>query len=349
MSLPALRNSFIAPNKASSNLLLISDGFEERSLHWVTNLPSGNLFDKVILFKSFPERESKLEELICELKKRTNDLEMSIFDRDNIEVSEKKIRGYVEKVCENYSDIYIDISVMSRMLIMILVYLLGSFNINLHIVYSEPYDYAPNEKDFEEHFENQKVASISPTIGVKNVVRTPMLSSSIMQEAPSLLVGFTSFNEQLMRALLSSLSPSQLMLINSIPPHLKWRASATFRVHEDIINEYSIDNIIDEDRLLNRRASTLDYIETFNHLSNIYREFCYSRRIIVSPTGSKMQALACTLFKICCKDVHIEYSCPESYYIKNFSSSKIRAVHSVSFCDFKTYMHQVSDSYHLNG
>jgi len=349
MILPELNKNNTIPEKNAKNLLLISDGFEERSLHWVSNLPKKNLFEKVVLFKSFPERESKIEELVCFLNGLTKDLLISRFDRDHIEESEQEIYQTLRTELSTFENIYIDISVMSRMLIIILVYLLRDLEINLHIIYSEPMDYAPNEKDFEEHFEKQRVASITPTIGVKNVIRTPMLSSSIMQEAPCLLVGFTSFNEQLMRALLSSLSPSQLLLINSIPPHLKWRAKATFRVHQDIVNEYSADNCVAKDGLLTRRASTLNYKETFEHLSIIYKEYCFNRRIIVSPTGSKMQALACALFKICCRDVHIEYSCPESYYIKNFSSSEIRDVHHILIPDFHSYVKQASETYNLNG
>jgi hypothetical protein len=221
---------------------------------------------------------------------------------------------------------------------------------NLFIIYCEPEDYAPSQDVFYEYLEKQQIASIAPSSGFRQVIRTPLLSSTVMQDAPTVAVGFTSFNEQLLRALLSSLNPTNLFLINSIPPSLFWRAQATLLVHKDIIREYNYDNPIDKyDGLLKRRSSTLFYQETVDIIASIYIKYCYTHRIVIAPTGSKMQAIACGLIKACCHDVHIEYPTPESYFIDNYSSSKIKNIHYIEFINFHELLRQYSEATGLNG
>lgn len=128
-----------------------------------------------------------------------------------------------------------------------------------------------------------------------------------------------------------------------------WRERAMAEIHDSIIKEYANDNPVDERGLLNKKTSTVFYQETFELLASIYNQYCYSRRIIIAPTGSKMQALACALIKVCCPDIHIEYPNPESYFISDYSSSKIRMVHEVVIPRFKNTLYDIADSYRLNG
>lgn len=119
-------------------------------------------------------------------------------------------------------------------------------------------------------------------------------------------------------------------------------------IHNKIIKEYSKDNFVDDDGLLIRKTSTLNYIETFELLANIYRKHCVYRRIIIAPTGSKLQALACALFKNICPDIHIEYPTPESYYIEGYSSSKIINLFEIKFDNFSNSVKQIGEIYELN-
>jgi len=304
-----------------------------------------------VIFKNVPERKSRLDELMQEVEGIVSVQPIVMdFNRYEVETSEVDIRRLLDALCTEGSDVYIDISVMSRVLIVILLCIFKRCKCNLYIVYSEPEEYAPTQEVFYEHLKNQQVASIAPSSGFRQVIRTPLLSSSVMQDAPTVAVGFTSFNEQLLRALLSSLNPAHLLLINSIPPSLYWRASATLLVHKGIIHEYCNDNPVNTgDGLLERRASTLYYQETMDIIADIYKKYCYTHRIVLAPTGSKMQALSCGLIKACCHDVHIEYPTPESYYLENYSSSNIKNIHYIKLPDYTELLFQYSEAMGLNG
>lgn len=353
MRLPMLQQGIITPRRTANvqNILIASEGFEERSLAWLRNLHGVGLFDAAVIFKNVPERKSRLDELMHVVKEIVSVQPIIIdFNRYEVESSEVNIRMLLDGLCIEGSDIYIDISVMSRVLILILLCIFKRCKCNLYIVYSEPEEYAPTQEVFYEHLNKQQVASIAPSSGFRQVIRTPLLSSSVMQDAPTVAVGFTSFNEQLLRALLSSLNPTHLLLINSIPPSLYWRASATLLVHKGIVHEYCNDNVVNsEDGLLERRSSTLYYQETMDIISDIYKKYCFTHRIVIAPTGSKMQALACGLIKACCHDVHIEYPTPESYFLNNYSSSNIKDIHYIVFPDFSELLLQYSEAMGLNG
>jgi len=84
-----------------------------------------------------------------------------------------------------------------------------------------------------------------------------------MQRRPNVVVAFTSFNEQLIRALLSVINPTHLFLVNGVPPHLLWRGCAMQEICAGIINDYKEDNKLDDKKELIRKTSTLNYEEHF--------------------------------------------------------------------------------------
>jgi hypothetical protein len=247
-------------------------------------------------------------------------------------------------------EVTVDISVMSKLMIMILIWHLREFKGVVRIVYTEPVSYTPSQEEYEKQKDDYGKPITLPSYGVHEVVRTPQLSSVVMQRGPALVVTFASFNEQLIRALLSTISPTRLLLINGRPPHLLWREKATQEIHSEIIREYADDNPRDPSTgLIRRSASTLHYGETFDILGQIYRENCYLYRMVVAPTGSKMQALGCALFKICCPDVHIEYPTPESYFISGYSSNEARSLYEVVFDSFVGALNAECEQHCLNG
>jgi hypothetical protein len=170
-----------------------------------------------------------------------------------------------------------------------------------------------------------------------------------MQKSPTLLVSFLSFNEQLIRALLSECSPMHLYLINGISPRYQWREDAMLFIHENIRKEYIRDNPVNKNNKLERRTSIIDYRETFELLALIYKTHCIDNRIVLSLTGTKMQTIGCALIKLCCPDIHIEYPTPESYYINGYSSSEIRKIHQVVFNDIPDFIKEISMKFQLNG
>ena len=60
-------------------------------------------------------------------------------------------------------------------------------------------------------------------------------------------------------------------------------------------------------------CDTLDYLDTLTKLLELYSEFGGFQRLIVSPTGSKMQAVAVGLFRARLHDVQVVYPTPRAF------------------------------------
>lgn len=337
-----------SPKNSDNRMLITAEGFEKRSLSFLS-LDSLSRFSKIIICKYSPPKKSKHKELY--------DLACMKCDRD--EIYEENFNRYDPFDFENalaaklksvnsFDEVLIDVSVMSKYMIMQIVCLLHNYHGMVRVIYTEPKSYAPSKVKYERSKALQSSSLGLPTSGVGGIIRTPLLSSIIMQRSPTMLIAFLSFNEQLIRALLSETTPSRLLLINGVPPHLAWREKATSDLHSSIIADYSYDNKLSNDALLLRKSSTLNYTETFSILADVYKKHCTDYRIVISPTGSKMQALACALLKLCCEDIHVEYPVPESYFIAEYSSSEIREIHQIVFEHFSECVNLLRETYKLN-
>lgn len=326
-------------------LLIVSEGFEGRSLNFLS-LSDHFYFDRVIVCKYLPIKESKYKELIKLVYDRSDisEIQELTFNRyDPFEFEKNLLNEF--KQANLFDEIIVDISVMSKLMIIQILCSLQNYNGNVKVVYSEAAFYAPTSEEIRKHAYNE--ATTLPSTGIHDIVRTPLLTSVIMQKSPSLLIAFLSFNEQLVRALLSEFNPMHFILINSKNPYMDWREKAQFDIHKNIIKEYEKDNPI-IDNLLERKSSTVDYIETFEILADLYHKYCVENRIVLAPTGTKMQALGIALLKMCCVDVHIEYPTPESYYVSGYSGSKVRETYQVEFHNLNKLIQEISNEYRLN-
>jgi hypothetical protein len=340
---------------STKRLLVLSEGFEERSLSFISECKN-IVFNRIIICKYNQARESKYEQLVSILSlNHENPKPVEIeFNRFVPFEFENNFQSEVSDI-NNFDEVVVDISVMSKYLIMQIMYILSCFTGRLRIVYTEPISHAPSKEDYEKHkIDLARAAvlpddiSLFPSSGVHNVIRTPLLTSTVMQKSPVLLVSFLSFNEQLIRSLLLDFSPMHLYLVNSYSQYYQWKEQAMLDIHKHIIKEYQNDNPLTEG-LLSRRTNMINYQDTFDLLAGIYSEHCIDSRIVLSPTGTKMQALGCALIKICCPDIHIEYPTPESYYVDGYSSSKIRQIHQVVFNNLPKFIGEISEQYKLNG
>jgi len=334
-----------------SRLLITSDGFEQRSLNF---LSSGVecAFNKIILCVYDNREPTKYGELLEIIKNLYSNAMITEVRHNRFEpfLFEVEMQKHLFACQKFFEEIILDISVMSKYMIMQIMALLKDYSGDIRIIYTEPVQYAPrDENEWKKTIDVQRKAVLLPSVGVQNIVKTPLLTSLIMQQSPSLLVSFLSFNEQLIRALLFECNPYRVLFINGAPPHLYWREKAMYDIHKDIIKEYIADNNADQNGLLARKTSTLDYTETFELLATIYNDFGEDHRIILSPTGSKMQAIGASLIKNCCEDIHVEYPTPESYYVGGYSSQEIRGIHQVMITGFRGFIKKISEMYKLNG
>ena len=62
-----------------------------------------------------------------------------------------------------------------------------------------------------------------------------------------------------------------------------------------------------------RAASTLYYLETVSLLLELYWSLSAKHRILLAPSGSKMQAVGCYIVKALHQDIQIEYPSPEAF------------------------------------
>lgn len=345
--LPKVQN---APNSYTSNtkkLFVVAEGFEKRSLYWIGKEDNYTRFEKAFIFRYSPSKKSRFDEMLTEVKKHTVN-EPIIIDYNRFEPTlfEQNFKKYLSDIMQ-YDEIIIDISVMSKLLIMIVLCSLKEYKGKIVIIYSEPNSWGPTEKKFNDTIATKTYGTCIglSSVGVGNVVRTPLLSSVVMQDCPILLVAFLSFNEQLINVLVNEISPTQLQVINHKCDRAKWREKAMCLIHKDIIEEYYSKESINDIESFN----LMNYASVFQHLSKIYRENCFNYRIVISPTGCKVHTIACALLKLCCSDVHIEYPTPESYLFEEYSSDKVVKVHEIVFDDYKKLINDLSSEYSLNG
>lgn len=335
---------------AENSLFICCEGFEDRSLSFVSKISNPIFFSRSIVVKYLPEKKSRLKDLLPLLVQHSKQTpQIMTFHRFEPQDFENKLLSEKEVILTGIDEIVIDISVMSKLMIIILILWLSAFPGRIRIIYSEPMEYAPSIELFEKLKLDSTNHGWLPSHGVHDVVRTTLTSSIVMQSAPSIVIAFASFNEQLLRALLSVVNPSHFFLINGVPPKLHWREEATQFINRAVIAEYPIENMLDERGNLTNRVSTLNYEETFAYLSKLYAKYCYSYRFIIAPTGSKLQALSCGLFKICCPDVHIEYPTPESLNSMGYSSREISETHEIVFEKLPDTLRMASSEYNLNG
>lgn len=347
MILPTVNSAeIISASKSKQRLLIISEGFETRSLKWIAMQSEDILFSHAIICKYNPAKKNRFEEMYKAVSIRTATepvvLQYNRFEPTPFELS---LENALIQILPHTQEIFLDISVMSKMLILIIFHLLSSYPYKLRVVYSEPTTWSPSKEEFlakKPLLKQGSFISLS-SLGVYNVVRTPGLSSIVMQDSPSILIAFTSTNGQLVNALANELNPSLTCLINAKNYREPWREQAAIDIQETLISGFPMysDGI--------HCFELLDYQTVFEFLADVYRTNCYSKRIILSPTGGKMHAVACALIKNCCPDIHIEYPTPESYLFKTFSSDEVYDIHEIIFDTFRDTIWDLSCQYGLNG
>ncbi len=347
MILPTINTAEpIAPLGDDQRLLIISEGFESRSLSWISAQKQEILFSQSLICQYNPGRENRFKEL-CEAVTTRTSAEPKVLSYNRFDPTpfESELERVLDKEISEVKEIIIDISVMSKLLIMIILYALRLYKHQIRIIYSEPNTWSPSEKEYlakKPQINQGSLLSLS-SIGVYNFARTPRLSSIAMQNSPSLLIAFASSNGLLVNALVNELNPSLTCLINAKNYREPWREQAAIDIQKTLIEGFpQYSNTI-------YCFELLDYCSVFDTLAEIYRKNCYSKRIILSPTGGKVHTIACALIKNCCPDIHVEYPTPESYIFRTFSSDEVYSTHEIVFENFKTIIQELAVQYNLNG
>jgi len=311
--------------------LIICAGFEDRALAVLqsaaaTKSPFGVL---VINYLPFVEQNK-----VAEIRDICNRTSLSIhevtYDRQN-PAGFGTVLG--EKISGVHGRLFVDISAMSRLLIVqVLVSVrdrLEGFK-NCFVAYAEAAKYPPNRKDTEAAIAK---CDLDPTFsvlflssGVFEVTVVPELSSAAVATSQTRLIAFPSLDADQITALRAELQPSRFTFIEGIPPspENKWRKQAISTLNR-------LDQLSRAERI---STSTLNYAETLDCLLDIYAKHGILERLLISPTGSKMQTVAVGLFRAFIDDVQIVYPTPRGFrYPENYTSG-IGPLHSLTLDKF---------------
>ncbi|MDZ4857918.1 MAG: hypothetical protein SGI88_02970 [Candidatus Hydrogenedentes bacterium] len=311
--------------------LVYCAGFEDRA-HYVPSLvatkcPNDITVFKIIYSPSLVQNRSAEIELFADNRAVNN---MSgVYDREDPAWFGEEL---LESIRSGKGRLFIDISAMSKLLIVQILAAVGKHSMgfsNCTVIYTEAEKYPPDQKEVARRIADRgynpyDILFLSK--GVIEVAIIPELSSVALQGQPTRLVFFPSFNVDQLSALRNETQPSAITLIHGIPP-----------AEENIWRLKAIQELNNTNSLASREdfyASTLEYGETIDNLSNIYNAHGEFERIIVAPTGSKMQAVAVGIFRAFMDDITIAYPTPREFAHPEQYTSGCRRVYRLDLDKF---------------
>jgi hypothetical protein len=302
-------------------VVLSAPGFEDRTMAIFDSIVHAGGSHAILLdYRPFNER-NQLRDVRDKFASRgisvadTDVLPYFRFDPDDFE---ENLRAVLLR--HRARRVILDISTMSKLAILLALNVSRESKLEVVIHYAEAEFYGPSRKEFEDARISKEIHR--PTIqiftGVHGVIRVGSLASVAMQGQPTAAIVFMSLNDALTQVLLNTVYPSRLFLINGRPPVLGWREEATAWIHDQVRREWEEDNPLAGTTrggpgLPRRTASTLHYRETVEMLLKLYWELSATHRVVLAPSGSKMQAVGCYLVKALHPDIHIEYPSPEGF------------------------------------
>jgi hypothetical protein len=214
--------------------------------------------------------------------------------------------GSVKNLVDETANVIIDISGMSKFLIVVLLDILKDFKGNVIVIYSEAEIYHPTPEKYKS--KKEEMTGITPTFLTKDVYKialTTSLSSIAMQSSPLLMIAFPTFNYKELMALLSEMTPQYLIEFEGVPHEEgdQWRFDAVRGINRKIDKDF----IFKIDWIIHEELSTFDYIVTVAALDEIYKKFKYTHKCVIAPTGSKLQSVGVFIFKQLHPEVQIVY------------------------------------------
>jgi hypothetical protein len=289
--------------------LIVCAGFEDRSEGVLKNASATSSSFDVVIVDYLPFLADNRLDQIRTLCRKANLKTVEVaYDRQNPAGFGAIFLKAVNTV---RGRIFLDVSAMSRLLIVQSLVALAGRDIgvrNCVVAYAEATDYPPKLEEVDQALRRASEDAMHTILllssGVFDVTIVPELSSTAITGGQNRLVAFPTFSADQLLALLNELGPSRLTFIQGIPPSAqnKWRTDAISKVNR-------LDTMPHEEI----RASTLDYRETLLALVKLYSRGSERERLLLSPTGSKMQSVAVGLFRGFVSDVQIVYPTPKEF------------------------------------
>lgn len=317
-----------APSFGKDDTLVVCAGFEDRATELLRRAVAGGSRDfRVVCIDYLPPNLENRKAEVRQLCSEGNaNLQFYVYDRESPS-------GAAAAVLERAKDgaLNIDISGMSRLLIVQLL----SESIRTGeasratVWYTEAEQYPPSEEEVAER--SADVADAIGTAmflssGVFGLSVVPELSSVAMQGQPMVLVAFPSWNTMQLAALRAELQASSFVAVHGIPPGAEnsWRPDAIARLNNlDALGPRKDVNV-----------STLDYREMVRALVAVYREHGQREKIVIAPTGSKMQSVGVGIACGWLQDIQVVYPTPREFCSPKEYTHGARAVYRTSLQAF---------------
>ena len=285
-------------------------GFEDRSLGLLSYLKDwGFQVKKVVIIEYLPfDETNRLMEVVnLAGQVSTEPIEIIKFDRHDPQNSDDINPDRLNDLIREGGSA-VDISGMSRFLIVILCVRLLRMKKLVNLVYFEPEDYHPIEQEYYDvHTKEKRIGTFQfLSSGLYEILTVDDLTSGAMLGYPPLLVASPTFQPTFLRALLNELYPEKLILLEGVPPDPKrrWRKE---KVRQ--LNQYAFD-IASED---SAEISTADAQAVYDELQKISKQHRYTNRIILAPAASKMHALGIAAFIASGAQVEVIYPTPKEF------------------------------------
>lgn len=295
---------------APADWLIVCAGFEDRTEGVLERAIGSQTPFRVLLILYDPDVPENKEDEIREICRRAGIQPVEVVYKRHDQA------GFGRTLLENLEPcdgrIVVDVSAMSRLLIVQALVALGSrpegFK-DCFVAYAEAEVYPPNQAEAEAELARSET---DPTLfilflssGVFEVSVVPELSARGMPGAQSRLISFPTLDAHHLIALRAELQPSRFSFIEGVPPSPENRWRQDFIAKMNRLGEIKDAEIC--------KTSTLLYEETLNCLLDLYRKYAVRERLLLSPTGSKMQTVAVGVFRTFVSDIQIVYPTPGGF------------------------------------
>ena len=308
----------------TEDYLVVCAGFEDRALAVLQNTVLIQTSCTVLLINYLPFLSENKANDIRSICQRAGH---KVID---VTYNREEPSGFGEILLEKLlicrGRIFIDISAMSRLLIVQVIVALrtrpAGFD-NCFVMYAEAKEYPPSQTEAEAKLaQSQSDPAFSIfflSSGVFDITVIPELSSFAPAVAQTRLIAFPSLDAHQLTALRAEIQPSRISLIEGVPPSSqnKWRKQVI-----EAIN--GLDQFQDNEKM---STSTFDYQETLDSLLKLYAQHSVFERLLISPTGSKMQTVAVGLFRAFIEDVQIVYPTPVSFLKPDAYTTGVGSIH----------------------
>lgn len=302
---PVLREADL-PGIEAGDCLLVCAGFEDRAVEALRRVRESGRgdFSLGVVIYSPSYQQNKLESILGIGRNARLETTKFQYDRENPAGIGERLANFASA----FNHVYVDISGMSRLLIVQTLVALLATEAPVTIVYGEAESYPPSKDQFDS--DRKDHTGLAPgylSSGIFEIAATPELASVSMPGEAIRLLAFPSFDPSQLANLLQELQPTYVDLVHGLPPAVenRWRREAIRKLNSSILEPLRKKD--------DHKACTRDYRETLRILIEIYQKRSMFDRLVVAPTGSKMQAVAVALFRAVLYDVQIVYPTPQIF------------------------------------